>query len=200
MMISVSFVAIVGLGAGKWANNLGGFCTVFLFVSMILAALPHWFHGDVAIAPIAWSLPAVSVFNLNLLGKTGSGALTMFAIPGGLPRHRCSESLDVTAKIVGTWPRFKAPVLSTIFGPPDPEPSGGRAGSLERKSEERRDSKKDERHKVVPRQLLFQKRESEDYEDRQRDDLLNDFKLKSGKLAIAEAIGRHRQTVLEQCN
>ena len=61
VIIGVSFVAIIalgllarrGLGAGKWAHALGGFLTVFLFAAMVMVALPHWFRGDVAAAPLA---------------------------------------------------------------------------------------------------------------------------------------------------
>src|SRR5262249_1763945 len=86
VIVSVRFVAILalalvawrGMGAGKWVNNFGGFSTAFLFAAMIFVALPHWFRGDVAVAPVAWSFPAVSLLSLNLLGKMGFGALSGF--------------------------------------------------------------------------------------------------------------------------
>jgi amino acid transporter len=120
VIISVSFATVIGLGllawrglaAGKWVNNFGGFCTVFLFAAMIAVALPHWFHGDVAIAPLAWTFPAVSLLNLNLLGKMGFGALSGFdgvAIFAGEFR-----ATDVARPIRrSVW--IAAPLISSMF-------------------------------------------------------------------------------------
>ena len=78
--------------------------------------------------------------------------------------------------------------------------SGSRFASLECKGEKGRAAEKGERDDVVPRQLLLQEQNRKDDEDDQRDDLLNDFQLKSGKLAVTETIRRHRQAIFEQGN
>lgn len=69
-------VAWRGLTIGKWVNNFGGFSYLVLFVIVILAALPRWFGGGAVTAPVSLALPAVSLLNLNLLGKMGFGALS----------------------------------------------------------------------------------------------------------------------------
>src|ERR1035438_10821155 len=60
-----------------------------------------------------------------------------------------------------------------------PHRSGGRSGRLERKGEERGQSKKDERHEIIPREFLFQEEDRESGEDEERDNLLNDLELES---------------------
>ncbi len=68
-------VAWRGLAIGKWVNNVGGLGFVLLFAIVILAALPRWFSGDAVTSPASLALPALSLMNLNLLGKMGFGAL-----------------------------------------------------------------------------------------------------------------------------
>src|ERR1039457_1263683 len=76
--------------------------------------------------------------------------------------------------------------------------SSGRCGCLERKGEERGHAEKAERHEIIPRKLLLQKRGREDNEDDDRYNLLNNLELVAREVAIAEAIRRHRQAVFEQ--
>src|ERR1022692_1385618 len=71
---------------------------------------------------------------------------------------------------------------------------------LECKGKECSDSQKRERHEIVPRELLFEKEDREHNEHRDRNHLLDDLELKSRELSKPEAIGRHRQAVLEQCD
>jgi amino acid transporter len=77
-MAGLMVLAWQGLALGRWVNNFGGYGIVFLFAAMIAVALPHWFSGTVQTAPIAFTFPAVSLLNLNLLGKMGFGALGGF--------------------------------------------------------------------------------------------------------------------------
>lgn len=68
-------VAWRGLKVGKWVNNVGGLGFVLLFVIVILAALPRWLGGSSVTTPVSLAVPALSLMNLNLLGKMGFGAL-----------------------------------------------------------------------------------------------------------------------------
>lgn len=72
---SLMLVAWRGLSLGKWLSTAGAFTTVFLFGVVILAAVPHWVDGSWVTTPIALSAPAVSLLNINILGKMGFGAL-----------------------------------------------------------------------------------------------------------------------------
>ena len=71
-------VAVRGLALGKWIHNVGGLVLLVILAGMALFALPRWFHGGAAIAPVALAFPAVSLLNLNLLGKMGFGAFCGF--------------------------------------------------------------------------------------------------------------------------
>jgi amino acid transporter len=71
-------VAARGLAIAKWLHNAGGLVLLIILAGMVLLALPRWFHGGAAAAPLALSVPAVSLLNLNLLGKMGFGAFCGF--------------------------------------------------------------------------------------------------------------------------
>jgi len=81
-------------------------------VAMIAVALPRWFHGTSAVAPIAFTFPAVSLLNLNLLGKMGFGALGGFdgvAIFAG----ECRSGDPATPIRRSVW--LAAPLISLMF-------------------------------------------------------------------------------------
>jgi amino acid transporter len=71
-------VAVRGLALGKWIHNAAGLVILVILGAMALFALPRWFRGGAAVAPLALSFPAVSLLNLNLLGKMGFGAFCGF--------------------------------------------------------------------------------------------------------------------------
>src|SRR5262245_27342669 len=105
-----------GLSLGKWVNNFGGLTIVFLFAAIIVVAVPrlcHWGAGvTAAAAPIAFSLPALSLLNLNLLGKMGFGAFAGFD-GVGIYAGEC-RSKDV-AKAIRRSVWLAAPVISAMF-------------------------------------------------------------------------------------
>ena len=53
---------------------------------------------------------------------------------------------------------------------------------------------------VVPLERLVHVKDGKGNEHRQADDFLDDFQLRQGKRAVANAIGRHLQQVFEQGN
>ena len=71
-------VAVRGLALGKWIHNAGGLVLLVILAGMALFALPRWFRGGAAVAPVSVAFPAVSLLNLNLLGKMGFGAFAGF--------------------------------------------------------------------------------------------------------------------------
>lgn len=75
ILLCLALVAWRGLAVGKWISTAGGFATVFLFGAIILVAVPHWMRGTWVTTPLALSIPAVSLMNLNLLSKMGFAAL-----------------------------------------------------------------------------------------------------------------------------
>jgi len=123
-VIVISLVAICGLmllawrglGVGKWVNNFGGFAIVMLFVAMVAVAVPRWFHGPSGIgpvtAPVALTVPALTLLNLNLLGKMAFGAFGGFDAVGVFAGE--CRSKDVAGSIRrSVW--LAAPLISVMF-------------------------------------------------------------------------------------
>ncbi len=101
-----------GLGIGKWVNNFGGFGIVALFAALILVAIPRWLHGPIAVAPVAFTFPALTFLNLNLLGKMGFGALGGFDCIGVFAGECRAEDCARPIRI-SVW--LAAPLISAMF-------------------------------------------------------------------------------------
>ena len=71
-------VARRGLAIGKWVHGFAGFMILFLFGAMAVFAMPHWIRGTVVQSPLAFSIPAFTLLNFNILGRMGFGALGGF--------------------------------------------------------------------------------------------------------------------------
>jgi amino acid transporter len=104
-------LSVVGLGAGKWLHSAGGITMVVIFAAMIGLTAVAWARGtQPASAPFDVTMPAMTLFNLNILGKMGFAALGGFeyvAIFAG-------ESRD-PAKIIGRSVLISAPVIALMF-------------------------------------------------------------------------------------
>ena len=59
-------------------HNSGGLVTLIVLAGMVALAMPRWLRGGAVAAPVAFTLPAVSLLNLNVLGKMGFGAFGGF--------------------------------------------------------------------------------------------------------------------------
>jgi amino acid transporter len=101
----------IGLSVGKWVHNTGGVMMIFIFGALI--ALP-WIGlatGTLrAYHPLRTSVPAPTLFNLNILGKLGFGALGGFeyvAILAGETRSPASA--------VGRSVLIAAPIIALMF-------------------------------------------------------------------------------------
>src|SRR5262245_57222111 len=101
-----------GLAVGKWVNNFGGYSIVFLFLAMIVVALPRWFQGQPATPPIAFTFPALSLFSLNILGKMGFGAFGGFDGVGIFAGECRSTGV---AKVIRQSVWLAAPIIATMF-------------------------------------------------------------------------------------
>jgi amino acid transporter len=105
-------VAIRGLALGKWIHNTGSLMLIVLFLLMLFFAIPRWFHGNAVVAPIALSFPAMSLLNLNILGKMAfgafSGADSIAVFSGELRDHQTARSIKQSVWIA-------APIVTAIF-------------------------------------------------------------------------------------
>jgi amino acid transporter len=104
-------IASIGLGLGKWIQDLGGVVMVAVFVALI--ALPfrnHLIGRTTEYPPFTLSLPALSLLSLNLLGKMSFGAMSGFdsmAILAG----ECRDA----ARSIGRSVVIAAPVVAAMF-------------------------------------------------------------------------------------
>jgi amino acid transporter len=112
IVCGLMLVAWRGLGLGKWTNGIGGIGVLLLFGALILVGVKGWLHGNVATAPASFIPPAITLFNLNILGKMGFGALSGFdgaAIFAG----ECHDSNAAASLRRSVW--VAAPLISAIF-------------------------------------------------------------------------------------
>jgi glutamate:GABA antiporter len=112
MMSGLMLVAVRGLALGRWIHDAGGITLIVIPAAMALFALPRWFHGEVAGAPAAFSIPAVSLLNLNILGKVSFGAFFGFdgaAIFSG----ECRDPHVARSIRRSVW--LAAPVIALIY-------------------------------------------------------------------------------------
>jgi amino acid transporter len=109
---ALMLVAWRGLALGRRISTFGAFVTILLFAAVVLVAIPHWLAGTSAVAPVAFAFPAVSLLNMNLLGKMGFGALCgadAVAVFAG----ECRSANVGTAIRRSVW--VAAPVIATMM-------------------------------------------------------------------------------------
>ncbi len=111
VVAGIAWVAVCGLGAGKWLHNLGG--VMILLAYAILLPLPFWglaTHRLLAYHPFAWKMPAVSWYSLAVFGQMTTGALSGFEYVAIL----AGEARD-PARNIGRSVRLSAPVIALMF-------------------------------------------------------------------------------------
>jgi amino acid transporter len=108
ILLLMMTISIVGLSVGKWVHNAGGVFMLIMFGALLI--LPVWslmtghlkeFH------PLRTEMPKFSLYNLNILGKLGFGALGGFeyvAILAGethAPARSTRKSVMIAAPLIG---------------------------------------------------------------------------------------------------
>lgn len=103
----ITLVSVLGLGVGKWVHNAGGIVMLVIFAALVTLPILGYANGTVAeYQPLAMTMPAVSLFSLNILSKMGFGALGGFeyvAILAGEcrnPQRIISRSVFIAAPII----------------------------------------------------------------------------------------------------
>jgi amino acid transporter len=105
------YVSVIGLSVGKWVHNAGGAIMLTIFAALIVlpfiavarGTLPHY-------APLATSVPVVSLFSLNILGKLGFGALGGFEYVAILAGE-CRSPV----RTIGRSVMIAAPAIALMF-------------------------------------------------------------------------------------
>ena len=101
----------LGLSVGKWVHNTGGVFMLTIFGALILLPLIGLATGTLAeYHPLRTQVPELSVYNLNILGKMGFGALGGFEYMAILAGETRSPGRSVTRSV---W--IAAPVIALMF-------------------------------------------------------------------------------------
>ncbi|MGI8497739.1 MAG: APC family permease [Gemmatimonadaceae bacterium] len=112
VILSLMIVAsTIGLSVGKWVHNTGGVMMLVIFGVLIVLPVVGVLTGHLReYHPFRTSVPSLSLYNLNVLGKLGFGALGGFeyvAILAGETR--------APARAVGRSVVIAAPIIALMF-------------------------------------------------------------------------------------
>ncbi|MHB8838830.1 MAG: APC family permease [Gemmatimonadaceae bacterium] len=112
VILSLMIVAsTIGLSVGKWVHNTGGVFMLIIFGALLLLPVLGLVTGTLReYHPLRTSVPPVTLYNLNILGKLGFGALGGFeyiAILAGETR--------APSRAVGRSVLIAAPIIALMF-------------------------------------------------------------------------------------
>jgi len=79
LAVLLVYVAIRGLGVGKWFSGFGGVAQILTYVALIAIPIVALSRGTLSTyRPFATELPPISLFSLNIFGKMALGAMSGF--------------------------------------------------------------------------------------------------------------------------
>jgi amino acid transporter len=103
--------AIIGLSVGKWVHNIGGVFMITIFGVLIVLPFLGLATGHLKVFhPFRTELPEFSLYNLNILGKLGFGALGGFEYVAILAGETRSPASAVRKSVL-----IAAPVIALFF-------------------------------------------------------------------------------------
>jgi glutamate:GABA antiporter len=103
--------SIVGLSVGKWVHNTGGIFMITIFSAVVLLPAIGLLTGTLGeYHPLRTHLPELSLYNLNILGKMGFGALGGFEYMAILAGETRAPARSVTRSVF-----IAAPVIALMF-------------------------------------------------------------------------------------
>jgi amino acid transporter len=107
----MAVAATIGLSVGKWVHNTGGVFMIIIFAVLIVLPLIGLATGHLKeYHPFRASLPAPSMFNLNILGKLSFGALGGFEYIAILAGETRAPASAVRRSVL-----IAAPVIALMF-------------------------------------------------------------------------------------
>ncbi len=112
VILSLMVVAsTIGLSVGKWVHNLGGVTMLIIFGALLLLPIVGLLTGTLAeYHPFRTSMPELSLYNLNLLGKMGFGALGGFEYIAILAGETRSPARSMKQSVL-----IAAPIIALMF-------------------------------------------------------------------------------------
>lgn len=106
----VSF-SIRGLSLGKWIHNASGLIMVGTFTALILLPFLALARGQLkSYHPLAFALPTVSVFSLNIFSKMAVGALSGFEYVAILAGETRAPARNIARSVI-----IAAPIIALMF-------------------------------------------------------------------------------------
>jgi amino acid transporter len=104
-------LSTVGLGVGKWLHNAGGVIMIAIFAALLFLPLLHVSAGKLhGYHPFTMTMPVISLFSLNILGKLGFGALGGFEYVAILAGECRSPARTIGRSVV-----IAAPLIALMF-------------------------------------------------------------------------------------
>jgi amino acid transporter len=108
---AVTAVSILGLRTSKWLQNIGGAAQFLTYSALVLVPLIAVRRGLLSeYHPLDATLPAISLFSLNIFGKMALGALSGFEYVAIL----AGECRD-PARSIGRSVLLAVPVIAAMF-------------------------------------------------------------------------------------
>jgi amino acid transporter len=107
----MTVVSMLGLGVGKWIHNVGGIIMLIVFALLIGLPILSLMRGTIhEYHPLAITMPALTLLNLNILGKMGFGALGGFEYVGILAGECRDPVRSITRSVI-----IAAPIIALMF-------------------------------------------------------------------------------------
>lgn len=104
-------VSTIGLSVGKWVHNAGGVMMLVVFAALLVLPIVGLLTGHLhAYHPFRTSIPPLSLYNLNILGKLGFGALSGFEYVAILAGETKSPGRSVGRSVL-----IAAPIIALMF-------------------------------------------------------------------------------------
>ena len=110
-LVLVTVITVVGLGVGRWVQDVGGAAHVLTFAALLIVPFVALAHGrPVAYRPLNITAPAVTPLTLNIFGKMGLGALSGFEYVAIMAGETRSASRAITRSVL-----VAAPIIVLMF-------------------------------------------------------------------------------------
>ena len=101
----------IGLSVGKWVHNAGGIVMLVVFGALLVLPVLSLLTGHLReYHPLRTTVPSISLYNLNILGKLGFGALGGFEYVAILAGETRAPARAVRRSVL-----IAAPVVALMF-------------------------------------------------------------------------------------
>ncbi len=101
----------IGLSVGKWVHNTGGVFMLLIFGALLMLPVLSLLTGHLhEYHPLRTSMPSFSLYNLNILGKLGFGALGGFEYVAILAGETKAPARSVRRSVL-----IAAPIIALMF-------------------------------------------------------------------------------------